>query len=94
MKPSGPSKTHVEPNEGKSVVGGLSGKEGASDLPIIQDGTKPEKTHDSRLPAIRPDDVSLSRAHPAVIHRARGGSNHKVGQCLVESRPPCGRSFF
>ena len=48
MKPKGQRKTHVEPYEGKSVGGGLSGKEGVSDLPIMQDGKKTEKTQDSR----------------------------------------------
>ena len=48
MKPKSPRKTHVEPYEGKSVGGGLSGKEGVSDLPIMQDGIKTEKTQDLR----------------------------------------------
>ena len=48
MKPKGPRKTHVDPYEGKSVGGGFSGKEGVSDLPIMQDGNKTEKTQDSR----------------------------------------------
>ena len=47
MKPKSPRKTHVEPYEGKSVGGGLRGKEGVSDLPIMQDGIKTEKTQDS-----------------------------------------------
>ena len=40
---------HVEPYEGKRVGGEeFSGKEGASDVPITQDGNKTEKTQDSR----------------------------------------------
>ena len=48
MKLKIPRKTHVEPYEGKSAGGGLSEKEGVSDLPIMQDGNKTEKTQDSR----------------------------------------------
>ena len=48
MKPKGPRKTHFEPYDGKSFGGGFSGKEGVSDLPIMQDGNKTEKTQDSR----------------------------------------------
>ena len=48
MKPKGPRKAHVEPYEKKGVGGGFRGKEGASDLPIMQDGNKTEKTQDSR----------------------------------------------
>ena len=48
MKPKSPRKTHVEPYEKKSAGGGLSGKEGVSDLSIMQDGNEAEKTQDSR----------------------------------------------
>jgi len=48
MKAKGPRKTHVKPYEGKSVGGGFCEKEGASDLPIMKDGNKAEKTQDSR----------------------------------------------